>query len=120
VKKKIKIASIFGALYLGILPLLFFVHAFEHQHQSNNTFHIHYNDEGKVLNADETDCNLCDLFFNQDTLKELAFDFKAYNTYKLPRVCYYDAFLTPTALILSLRAPPQKFSGISRQSLLLC
>ncbi|MEM1135634.1 MAG: hypothetical protein AAGI07_07320 [Bacteroidota bacterium] len=116
-KKKIKIVSIIGALYLSVLPILFFAHTFEHQ--LNNIDHLHHNNNVALI-GDDVNCDLCDLFFNQDILDEKLSDYNVSNSGYISHFRNHDGFQALSLLFLSLRAPPQKFPCLFEQIFIEC
>lgn len=102
--KKVKILSAFLTLYLGILPVIFYAHASEHnEHKNNDPCHAQHL---LVQDEDGSHCELCQLYFNQalyhssiSLIGEIFRPLKAQIEYH-----FFSVLLTQT--LPFLRAPP--------------
>ena len=103
--KKIKIVSIFFATYLGVLPLFFYLHTVDHQH---NLSHCESNEIISLVSTDidKDICEFCNLYVKQSIFNSPLSFFEKTQAYTLKAEPYLFIVFTTQKEFKLLRAPP--------------
>ena len=100
-KSLVQIAARALSVYFIVLPVLFGVHAAQHEHQEHDSLQA-----AVEITLPGTDCTLCDLYHGQAALIEVQPSLSSVLLYSPFKTLLIEAVVSTTLQTLCLRGPP--------------
>ena len=100
-KSVVQIAARVLSVYFIVLPVLFGMHAAQHEHQEHEDYQA-----AVEITLPSADCSLCDLYHGQTVLTEVQSSFTKILLHSPFKTHLFEVVVTTTLQTLCLRGPP--------------